>query len=94
MHSAVRPPFVEFPMDGQHPDADILPVKTIVRVLIAIAAVWLILELHHVILLVATAFLAAALAPPVHRLEERGWPLPAVLAAVVSVIACIIAACM
>ena len=79
-------------MNAPQPNPLIIPVRTIVRVVLAIFVIWLVLELRHIVLLVVVAFLvAAALAPPVHRLEGRGWPLGAAVGAVVSVIVGLIA---
>jgi predicted PurR-regulated permease PerM len=74
-------------MNGRpYPPLDI-PVRTIVRVIIAVFAVWLIIELQHVLLLVFIAFLtAAALAPVVHRLEARGWSVGAAVGAILLVV--------
>lgn len=79
-------------MNRRPPNPLIIPVQTIVRVVLAIFVIWLVLELRHIVLLVVIAFLvAAALAPPVHQLEARGWPLGAAVGAVVSVIVGLIA---
>src|SRR4051812_44831954 len=61
-----RSSFADHRMSWQPPSPHVLPIRTIVRVVLAIGAVWLLLELRHVLLLIAVAFLiAAALAPPV-----------------------------
>ena len=52
-----------------------IPVKTIVRVTLAILVIWLMVQLWNIFLLVFIAFLlAAALAPPAEALQRRGWP--------------------
>ncbi|HVL26115.1 MAG TPA: AI-2E family transporter [Thermomicrobiales bacterium] len=72
-------------MNWQQPSPNVISIRTIVRIVLAIGAVWLLLELRHVLLLIAIAFLiAAALAPPVQRLEDRGWPLPIAVAIVIT----------
>jgi predicted PurR-regulated permease PerM len=79
-------------MNWQSANPLVIPVRTIVRVVLAIGAVWMLLELRHVVLLIAVAFLvAAALAPPVQRLEDRGWPLPMAITLVIAVLVAILA---
>lgn len=52
-----------------------VPIRTIVRVTVALLVIWLVVQLWNIVLLVVIAFLlAAALAPPVEKLERRGWP--------------------
>lgn len=61
-----------------------VPIRTIVRVTLALLVIWLCVKLWSIFLLVFIAFLlAAALAPPVEALHRRGWPVGRAVGAVV-----------
>jgi len=61
-----------------------VPIRTIVRIAIALLVLWVLAQIWYLIVLIAVAFLlAAALAPPVERLQRRGWSMPRAVAAVV-----------
>jgi predicted PurR-regulated permease PerM len=66
-----------------------VPIRTIVRVAVALVVLVVLAQIWYVFVLIGVAFLvAAALAPPVERLQRRGWSLPwAVTAVVVGVTA-------
>ncbi len=62
-----------------------LPVRTIVRVIIVFCLIWLARQLWDIVLLAMIAlFLAAALHPPVKRLQDRGWSKGQAVAVVVT----------
>jgi predicted PurR-regulated permease PerM len=61
-----------------------VPLRSIVRVALALLVIWLCVQIWNVFLLVLIGFLlAAALAPPAEALERRGWPTGGAVAAVV-----------
>ena len=61
-----------------------VPVRTIVRVALALLVIWLCIQIWNIFLLVFIAFLtAAALAPPAETLQRRGWSEGRSVAAVV-----------
>jgi predicted PurR-regulated permease PerM len=51
-----------------------LPTRTIVKVVLAVTALWLVVQLwNQVLLFFVAVLLAAAAEPAVERLEQRGW---------------------
>ena len=62
------------PDDGSRLVRIDVPIKTIVRITLAILVIWLMVQIWNIFLLVFIAFLvAAALAPPTEALQRRGW---------------------
>jgi predicted PurR-regulated permease PerM len=69
-----------------------VPIRTIVRVAVALLALLVLARIWYLFVLVGVAFLvAAALAPPVERLQRRGWSLPRAVAAVVLGVTAVVA---
>ena len=61
-----------------------LPTRTIVKVVLVLAVLWLLSRLWTLLLLLfIAALLAAALEPVVSRLDRRGWPRPLSVALIV-----------
>ncbi len=60
-----------------------LPASTIAKVILTLAGIWLLFRLWPLLVQLVVAFLlAAALDPSVTRLERRGWPRSASIAAI------------
>jgi predicted PurR-regulated permease PerM len=54
-----------------------VPFRTLLKIVLTIFGVWLIIEIHQILLLVFISFLIAlALVPPLRYLESRGLPRP------------------
>jgi predicted PurR-regulated permease PerM len=54
-----------------------VPFRTILKIVLTIFGVWLVVEIHQILLLVFISFLIAlALVPPLRYLENRGMPRP------------------
>ncbi|MGI8642696.1 MAG: AI-2E family transporter [Thermomicrobiales bacterium] len=69
-----------------------IPKRTIVRVIVALAIIFLLLELWTTLLLIFIAFLlATALTPLVVRLEHKGVPRPAAVSGIVLILVAVIA---